>query len=204
MKDKRKYCNHCKLTFSRSHYYALGHNKGLCLQKIAKKKTQTVTTDKLFTQSKSDDGMQQFETTSIINDTVSVADVLESFTEETGISSEHEMEEDYPASPHDTTDESDSSSEEDEEVESNEQTREMSPLKKCLSVVLRIVFLFQVHTFTSNASIILLLGAFKVLWMPSQQHFIQPTKLLAYQLMTLTNGLCAQSAIPSINLKIVF
>ena len=84
MKDKRKYCEHCKSTFSRSYYYALGHNKGLCLQKTSKKKAQTVTTHSNIDDA---DGMQDdidFTSTLIKNDNVSVADVLESFTEEPG------------------------------------------------------------------------------------------------------------------------
>ena len=32
MKSKRKYCEYCKSTFSRSHYYTFGHNKGYCSQ----------------------------------------------------------------------------------------------------------------------------------------------------------------------------
>ncbi|XP_066931820.1 uncharacterized protein [Clytia hemisphaerica] len=171
VKGNRKFCIHCKSTISRSHYYSFGHNRGLCAN-IKKHLLHPLNASKQV------DTSQRQESSNLQNQNfgnhpceeeekqqesqpVTIDDV--DFDLDNAEAGDADSNDDFSS-------DSDSDSELDEVDPSDSENDEVAdhsvdvecPRAKCLALVLRAIFLFQVHAFISNASIVVLLGMIRV------------------------------------------
>ncbi|XP_066928357.1 uncharacterized protein [Clytia hemisphaerica] len=166
----RRYCIHCESSISRSHYYSFGHNKGLC---INIKKHSALNTNKLHIQKDLDGIVEEKHNhpeeqkeyhqspLEIFDDDGDIelanTNTAESSSADDG--SNYDFSSDLESDSE--LDEIDESTESETEDSSTHSTQTISTCSKCLMMILRAIFLFQIHAFISNSSVVLLLGMIK-------------------------------------------